>query len=156
MIYYYESTRELDSWIGTRTHTHMVIGYICSPNNSMKTCRPASVLLLIYVHMSVLAHIFLIKVYECVLLLQLDSYLFQKNRLKLQKVNVLNTIPYFMSICQNIEVQSPIILLITLSCVCIFVKKNKDLRKTWSQRKQCLQQYRLGRQFGGGFVAKSQ
>ena len=34
-----------------RTHTphsHRVIVYICSPTNSMTTCRPASVLLLIY------------------------------------------------------------------------------------------------------------
>ena len=44
----YESTRELDSWIGTHTHTHRVIVYICLLTNSMTTCRPASVLLLIY------------------------------------------------------------------------------------------------------------
>ena len=42
------STRELDSWIGTHTQTHRVIVYICSPTNSMTTCRPASVLFLIY------------------------------------------------------------------------------------------------------------
>ena len=41
----YESTRELDSWIGT--HTHRVIVYLGSPTNSMTTYRPASVLLLI-------------------------------------------------------------------------------------------------------------
>ena len=41
-------TRELDSWIGTHTHIHRVIVYICSPTNSMTTWRPASVLLLIY------------------------------------------------------------------------------------------------------------
>ena len=39
---------ELDSWIGTHTHTHRVIVYICLPTNSMTTCRPASVLLFIY------------------------------------------------------------------------------------------------------------
>ena len=37
-----------NSWIGTHTHTHSVIVYICSPTNSMTTCRPSSVLLLIY------------------------------------------------------------------------------------------------------------
>ena len=30
------------------THTHRVIVYACSPTNSMTTCRPASVLLLIH------------------------------------------------------------------------------------------------------------
>ena len=31
-----------------QAHTHRVIVYICSPTNSMTTCRPASVLILIY------------------------------------------------------------------------------------------------------------
>ena len=34
--------------LGTHTHTHRVIVYICFPTNSMTICRPASVLLLIY------------------------------------------------------------------------------------------------------------
>ena len=40
--------RELDARIGTHTHTHRVIVYICFPINSMTTCRPVSVLLFIY------------------------------------------------------------------------------------------------------------
>ena len=35
----------------THTHTHRVIVYICPPINSMTTCRPAPVLILIYVRL---------------------------------------------------------------------------------------------------------
>ena len=43
------SMRKLDSWICTHTRAHRVIVYICLQHSLMTTCRPASVLILIYV-----------------------------------------------------------------------------------------------------------
>ena len=40
--------RTQESCVHKYTHTHRVIVYTCLQNNSMTTCRPASVLILIY------------------------------------------------------------------------------------------------------------
>ena len=42
------NNRPQESCVHKHTHTQRVIVYICSPTNSMTTCRPASVLLLIF------------------------------------------------------------------------------------------------------------